>query len=235
MNVKSLKLSGNKGPEELGKEKQRATELVGTAEQQDMDIDLASEIPIPMDDTFPLAQASKESTKVENVKKQYISEKQRASLEKARKVRQEKAMRRRAGQDLGNAPEIQPDLIEDITERLHSKFERVEKMLEELQTKYAADSNNEALRNKQQVPSGKIKGEELNNQQVYTTKQQRLPEYVNVPKTEYQDTRDDYLDKDYMLYKSLNRRFPADMDMMIEDQPEAKKIKQRHHSNVFMF
>lgn len=232
MNPPSLQLSGKKKPELYSKSQQTEAETVQDLQQQDMDIDLASEIVLPMDNET-MTNIVQQSEQTKEVQKQYISQKQRAALEKARAIKSEKAKRRREGQDLANAPAIQPDVVEKITEQLHAKFEKFEQSLKDLQTKYATDSNSEALRNQQQVPGPSKAGEQLNNQVLDTTSRVLKPEYTDsTSKTGYVDS--DVLDESLQYYSSMNRRHPI-RDMILEDQPFMKRNKTSHEQKVFLF
>lgn len=126
-----LKVEGKKSVSEQTSEKYAQDEVLEQATQMDMEIPRAAEVNRESRDiaTPPQEMLVQEA---EKIAKNYPTDKQRATLEKARAAKAEKRKQRMLEGKKGAQGTPAPDLIVQVSELLNSKFESVNKVLDDI-------------------------------------------------------------------------------------------------------
>ncbi len=131
MSQVDLKVEGKKSASEQTSEKYEKDEEMEQVYQMDMELPRAAEVVAASRDvnTQPQEQVVAEA---EKIVKQYPTDKQRATLEKARAAKAEKRKVRMLEGRQGAQGTPAPDLLNQVTELLNSKFDSVNKVLDDI-------------------------------------------------------------------------------------------------------
>lgn len=232
----SLQLSGARGEEDLSEQQAKKDEVQATLEQQDVEVPRAAEIPIPYEDIILPSELEEENVKAQAVVKKNISDKQRASLEKARAARAEKARLRRQGQDLGTEPETQPSLLLKFQELMEQKFSEVNKTLDGLKKTLPSESSIEVVSNQPRYKEKTVQAPSNDDDVLeFNLLDRPVREPMDtIPRQSYESYRQaEDLERERKFYESLKRRFPSSRPVALEPQPIEKRMKQ--DKNFFMF
>ena len=131
MSAIDLKVEGRKGNQEQVAEKYEADEILEQASQMDMEVLRAAEVVAESRDVATAPQ-SEVVAQAEDIAKKYPSDRQRATLAKARAAKAEKRKARELHGHQAAQGTPAPDLINQVSALLNSKFDNVNKQLDDL-------------------------------------------------------------------------------------------------------
>lgn len=131
MSAIDLKVEGRKSNQEQVAEKYQEDAVLEQVSQMDMELPRAAEV-VP--ESRDVAQPSQDVkiAQAEDIVKKYPTDRQRATLAKARAAKAEKRkLREMEGRQAAQGTPV-PDLINQVTDLLQSKFDAVNKQLEDM-------------------------------------------------------------------------------------------------------